>query len=74
MCECLLRPLLNYKTFEELESVTSIYKGVSHQNRNYLLECRTLVVQASTTRWVFWEPICISVPAGTAVRGCVQLQ
>ena len=31
-------------------------------------------IQASPTRWVFQEPICISVPAGVIVRGCILLQ
>ena len=42
--------------------------------QNYLLEVRPLVVQASPARWVFQEPICISVPAGEVVRGCIQLK
>ena len=44
------------------------------QKRNYLLEGGPLIIQASPTRWVFYEPICISVPAGGVVRGCIQLQ
>ena len=40
----------------------------------YLLEGRTIVAQASPTRWMFWEPICCSVPVGVVVRGCIQLQ
>ena len=31
------------------------------------------MVQASPTKWVFLEPICISVPAGIVVRSCIRL-
>ena len=41
---------------------------------SYLLEGRSLVIQASQAKWVFYECICISVPAGIVVRGCIQLQ
>ena len=34
----------------------------------------SFVVQASPDRWVFWEPVWISVPAGIVVRGCIQFQ
>ena len=44
------------------------------KNQNYLLEGGPLVVQATPARWVFWKPICVSVPAGIVVRGCIQLQ
>ena len=43
-------------------------------NQNYCLEGRPLVVQAFPITWVFYEPICISVPAGIVVRGCIQFQ
>ena len=43
-------------------------RGECPKNKNCLLEGWSLVVQASAARWVFWEPICISVPAGV-VRG-----
>ena len=47
----------------------------SKKNRNYFLEGSSLVVaQASSARWVFSEPMCISVLADTVVRGCVRLQ
>ena len=50
-------------------------KGNPTQNRiNYHLEDGPLVVQASPARWGFQEPICISVPAGSGVRGCIWLQ
>ena len=50
-----------------------LIQGRTPKNWNYLLEGRPLV-QASPTKRVFWEPVCISVPAGIVVRGCVQLQ
>ena len=49
-------------------------KRGSPKHQNYLLEGRHLVIQVFSTRWEFQEPICISVPAGTVVRGYVQLQ
>ena len=42
--------------------------------QNYILEGGPLIVQASSARWVFYKPSCISVPAGLVVRGCVWLQ
>ena len=44
------------------------------QNWNYLLEGRPIIVQASPTRWVFSDSICISVPADIVVRSCIQVQ
>ena len=48
--------------------------GDAPKTKNCLLESWPLVVQASPARWVFWEPICISGPPGTVVRGCLWLQ
>ena len=44
-------------------------KGRPKKTRNYFLEGRPLVVQASPARRVFQEPICISAPAG---RRCCE--
>ena len=52
---------------------THIDEGAPQGNSDYLLEGGPIVVQASPTRWVFQEPICISVPAGVVVRGCIWL-
>ena len=49
-------------------------RGEPPQRNNYLLEGGPLVVQASSARWVFQEPICVSAPAGIVVRGCIWLQ
>ena len=49
-------------------------RGTKKPPWSYLPESKPLVVQASPTRWVFWEPICISVLAGVLVRGCIWLQ
>ena len=48
--------------------------GSPQKTQNFLLLGEPLVVQASPTKWVFWEPICITVRAGIVVRGCIQLQ
>ena len=40
--------------------------------KNYHLKGKRLGVQVSPTRWVLWEPTCITVPAGGVVRGCVR--
>ena len=48
--------------------------GTSPENWNYLMEGRPLVGQVFPTRWLFWETICITAPAGIVVRGCIQLQ
>ena len=44
------------------------------QNPKLFLEGGFLVAQAFPTRWVFKEPVCISMPAGIVVRGCIRLQ
>ena len=49
-------------------------RGRPKENKNYVLEGKPLIAQASPARWVFWEPICISVPAGVVVRGCMRLK
>ena len=46
-------------------------KGNSQKPWNYHLEGGPLVVQASLAGCIFWEPICISVPAAMVVRSCI---
>ena len=50
------------------------YPRRASKHQNYLLKSGPLVIQASPTRCVFQEPICISVPSGGVVRGYIQLQ
>ena len=65
--------LHNYYILDIYISTWYIYEG-DPPKQNYLLEGGLLVVQAFPTSWVFWEPVCISVPAGIVVRGCIWLQ
>ena len=63
-----------WKSLTRSSMVHVPYEGGPKKNKNYLLEGGPFVARASPTRWVFQEPICIIVPAGIVLRGCVWLQ